>query len=41
MDEGKMLDWIKQEWQPWTSTTKAGPTILILDEFTAHMTHKV
>jgi len=40
MDEGKMLDWIKQEWQPWT-TRKAGPTMLILDEFTAHMAHKV
>ena len=40
MDEGKMLDWIKQECQPWT-TTKAGPTMLILDEFTAHMAHKV
>jgi transposase-like protein len=40
MDEEKMLDWIDQVWKPWTAT-KTGPTMLILDEFTAHMTHEV
>jgi hypothetical protein len=40
MDEEKMLDWVEQVWEPWTRT-KTGPTMLILDEFTAHMTHEV
>jgi transposase-like protein len=40
MDEAKMVDWIEQVWQPWTAT-KSGPTMLILDEFAAHMTKEV
>lgn len=40
MDEVKMLDWIDQVWRPWAES-KTGPTMLILDEFTAHMTHEV
>jgi DDE superfamily endonuclease len=32
-----ILDWIEKVYRPWCST-KQGPTILILDEFSSHMT---
>ena len=39
-DSIHMIEWIKYVWQPWTET-KNKPTMLILDEFTGHMTAEV
>jgi hypothetical protein len=34
------VEWIAKVWKPWT-LTKIGPTIMILDEMSAHMTAEV
>ena len=41
MDTSTMLDWVEQVWKPWTATKNGAQTMLILDEFSAHMTFDV
>ena len=40
MDSIHMLDWIERVWKPWTIEMNK-PTMLILDEFSGHMTAEV
>jgi hypothetical protein len=37
MDEQRMLDWVEKVWKPWTLQFHGKPTILILDEMSAHL----
>lgn len=41
MDSVRMLEWIEKVWKPWTATKNGKPTLLVMDEFSAHMTTAV
>jgi hypothetical protein len=41
MDTERMLEWVDKVWKPWTLSKGGRPTMLILDEFSAHMTDEV
>ena len=41
MDTPTMLEWVAKVWKPWTISKNGAPTMLILDEMSAHMTTDV
>jgi hypothetical protein len=41
MDTPTMLEWVAKVWKPWTLSKHGAPTMLILDEMSAHMTTDV